>query len=253
MKPLPLIFAGAAITATLLLCDYPNWQAREAEKKAQSGDFSGALADLATVEKVPGRAAVARFNRGVVLCRMGNYSGAILSFKRAVASGESGLRSRALYNLGTTRVIAAGKSATARTRAEALLKDAVADLQQCLALDPSDEAAKANLKLAQEGLVALAKANREERKDDTAESQQRQERDRKQARRQGAPKEPDHTAPKPGQATDLQQERGRRRLVAVDRNQALRMLDDARGREALRSSKAATGGGRGESQPEKDW
>jgi hypothetical protein len=67
------------------------------------------------------------------------------ALERATLSLDPALRRRALYNLGTTQLLAARQEPASR---DSLLAGAEASLRQALALDPHDGATKFNYELA---------------------------------------------------------------------------------------------------------
>jgi hypothetical protein len=75
----------------------------------------------------------------------GDLAGAIGALERATLSLDPGLRRRALYNLGTTQLLAARQDASQR---DSLLAGAESSLRQALQLDPHDGATKFNYELA---------------------------------------------------------------------------------------------------------
>lgn len=241
-RAMAAILATAAVAAALLH-DFPKWLAVEGAGMFESGKVAGALSAWSRLETRPGWAATAQFNKGAALCRIGNYSSAVAEFRKAASAGDGKVRAVALYNLGTARIIMASRPGTASAAAERQLRYAVQSLQQCVALASGDEAAAANLKLAQRRLDQLA------REKGRGERQQRPETPSRKPERGG---EPERGAAKPGRATDRDQQ-GAKRRDAVDRDEALRMLDEARGRESLRSARAALTSGTGERAIDKDW
>ncbi len=85
------------------------------------------------------------FNAGTASLVAGDLPGAIDALDRATLSLDPDLRRRALYNLGTARLLQARRDTTGR---DSLLAGAEASLRQALQLDPTDAAAKFNYELA---------------------------------------------------------------------------------------------------------
>jgi len=250
------------VLATAILYDYPNWLAHRADRMFSSGNMPAALVDWSAMGRLPGRKEAAQFNSGVAAYRMGNYSAAAVFFQAGSATGDSRLRGRALYNLGTTRIRLAAAPGTGggTAVAERQLEYAVRNLQASLALDRSDEAALRNLRVARARLATLLMRNGTKNKAKTRDKRARQNSTDAGEEKRKDPTAPgkDPTAPgkdvaKPGKATDMDREGGKKRRAPLDRNQALRMLDEARGREALRSATTSLGSGRKQPSPEKDW
>ena len=253
MKRLLLsVLLGALLTAVLY--DYPGWRMRQAYRKFLSGNFAGAVADWSFLQRLPVRRSEALFNRGVAACRMGNYSAALSVFRSASSSDDQRLRGKALYNLGTTLLRMVPEQGVASGAAdERHLREAVKSLQDASSLDPSADDAAVNLNIARVRLSAILKGTEQRATGDVPQPQQRQGTSGVGEKKQGEPKAPGKGAAKSGQATDRDQEEAKRRRLAMDRNEALRMLDEARGREALRSATPAFDQGGGLTPPEKDW
>lgn len=243
-----------AVLAVAILYDYPNWLARRADRMFSFGNLPAALVDWSAMGRLPGRKETALFNSGVAAYRMGNYSAAAAFFQAGSATGDSRLRGKALYNLGTTRIqLAAALGTGAGTAlAERQLEDAVRELQASLALDRSDEAALRNLQVARARLAMSLKQKGTKNKAQTQGERARRNPTDTGGEKRNDPKEPGKNVAKPGKATDMDG-KGVKKRSALDRNQALRMLDEARGREALRSATTSPGNGKNPSPPEKDW
>ena len=217
----------------------------------RSGDLRGAVAVWTSAAIVPSSRPQASFNLGVARYRLGELTEASSDFRAAIASDVPILRQQALYNLGTALLVIdkAGEGSGAKER----LSEAVRHLQAAVDLNPTDVDAVHNRSVSQARLAALLAS--------TASGRQKMEstRDQQEKAAQSAdaskkPGEAGTKAGKPGAATELDSTTGRRRTApAISKEKALRMLDDARGREALRSSVVA--GSRQEklTPPEKDW
>ena len=85
------------------------------------------------------------FNAGTSAMVRGDLAGAIGALERATLSLDPSLRRRALYNLGTSQLIAARSDSARR---DSLLTSAESSLRQALQLDPHDAPTKFNYELA---------------------------------------------------------------------------------------------------------
>lgn len=243
------------VLAAAILYDYPNWLARRADRMFTTGNLTAALVDWSSLGRLPGRKETALFNSGVAAYRMGNYSAAAAFFQAGSATGDSRLRGKALYNLGTTRIrlAAALRTGGGAVVAERQLKNAVRELQASLELDRSDDAALRNLQVARARLAMSLKQKGTKNIAQTQGARAQRNPTDTGGEKRNDPKEPGKDVAKPGKATDMDREGGKKRRAPLDRNQALRMLDEARGREALRSATTSPGNGKNPSPPEKDW
>lgn len=243
-----LLILACAVVA--LHHDLSQWRLTKAERAFHQGDLRAAQTGWSSASINPTTRQRALLNRGVARYRLGELTAASADFRSAAAAGDPHLRRQALYNLGTTLlVMERGCKTEDQKEAQRLLSEAVRQLQAALALLPTDSDAVHNAALARSRLAALHGGTSSKRS-----AQQPQEK-----REQGAatPKEPGQAgseAGKRGDATNRDTPGGRRRAItALSPEQALRMLDDVRGREALRSGVAA--GNRHEKlgPTEKDW
>lgn len=247
-----LLLLVCAVTA--LRYDLSRWQLARADLALRNGDLRGAVASWSSAASNPPSHHLALLNRGVARYRLGELVDASTDFRAATAAGDPTVRQLSFYNLGTTLLVMEQKRKTTdRQEAERLLTEAVLQLQAAVKLNPADAAAGHNKTLARARLAALT-AGMLSGQPVAKPHQQPQE---KGAQGTDAPKQPGRAgtkAGKAGAATDLDTPAGQRRTApALTPEQALRMLDDARGREALRS--AVTAGSRHEqlTPPEKDW
>ncbi len=85
------------------------------------------------------------YNAGTAALRAGDPAAAIDALERATLSLDPGLRQRALYNLGTARLLQANQSPEGK---DSTLRDAIQRLQGALSLNPRDSQAKYNYELA---------------------------------------------------------------------------------------------------------
>jgi tetratricopeptide (TPR) repeat protein len=247
MKRILLLFPVCLLIAALTY-DLHRWRLYQAYRSFQQGDLRGAHAVWSRLAQAPWDRGEATFNRGVALCRMGNYSAAIGAFRQASTAGDRPLRAAALYNLGTGRLQSAERESGAQ--AERHLREAVRSLEQATALNPFDAAAAHNLRLARRRLEALAVKKTHEK---TVPPQERRIRG---PEREGEPRGKINwsasAGTRSGADTDLDREGAKRRATPMEMNRALRLLDEARGRETLRSLVPVSERGGGAPQ-EKEW
>jgi tetratricopeptide (TPR) repeat protein len=245
---LTLLAAGATLLA--LRVDLSRWQIARGDRFFRSGDLHGALEAWSSPLITPSSRTQALIGRGAAHYRLGELAKATSDFKAAATSSDADLRQQALYNLGTTLLATEQTQRSAKQGDhERLLTEAVQQLQTATELNPADAAAKHNRGVAQARLTALLRGQAGAKT-----SRQSQENNPEKSDRLKKPGQAGTQGGQPGAATELDSSAGRRRAApAMTSEQALRMLDDARGREALRSGVAA--GNRQEklSPPEKDW
>ena len=243
-----LLVLGIAVTY-----DLGRWRQEEGDRLFHTDDLQRAIARWTS--NSPFFADVPRlaFNRGVARYRSGESAKAAEEFRRAAKVTDAALRHEALYNLGTL-LLKQGSEANAsdRSAARQQLAEALTHLQAAAALDPSDADARHNLAIAQAGLAALDPGRPAGMKNPpslpTPEAEKKGDAAAKTPGQQGK------GAGKPGEATDKDSPEGkRRRSPEISRENALRMLDDARGREALRSEVAADRRHGQLTAPDKDW
>lgn len=246
-----LLFLCAVIA---LRHDLSQWRMIKADSEFHKGNLRAAHTAWSSAVIKPSARPLAFHNRGVARYRLGELDAAVADFRVATESGDPDLRQRSLYNLGTTLLIMEREQkSTDRRKAEQLLAEAVRRLGEAVALRPADTAAGHNKTVAQARLTALAGKSRSGRPG--AEPGQHPSDKAKQSA--VTPEQPERAGAKqtrPGAATELDSTAGHRRAAPpVSAEQAMRMLDDVRGREALRSDVAA--GNRREklTPPEKEW
>ena len=247
-----LLFLVCAVIA--LRHDLSQWQMFKADQEFHKGNLRAACIAWSSATIIPSARWLALHNRGVCRYRLGETTAAAADFRAAAESGDSDLRQQSLYNLGTTLLIMEQEQkSTDRRKGEQLLAEAVRRLGEAMTLRPTDTAAGHNKIVAQARLMALAGKIRSGRPG-AAPEQQPSDKAKQSA---VTPKQPEQAGAKqarPGAATELDSATGHRRVAPpVSAEQAMRMLDDLRGREALRSAVAA--GNRLEklTPPEKDW
>lgn len=242
-----LFLAGGT---AVLRHDLSRWRLITADRAFRAGDHTAAFTIWSAAVNESSTRFPALQNRGMVRFRRGELAAACADFRAATAASDLRLRQQASYNLGTTLlVMERGQQFRNRQEQEQLLAESLRRLETAVALLPTDTAAGHNRALARSSLSALQagrpgarspRGTQEKGAPETVASQQ--------------PGVAGTKAGKPGAATSLDSSTGRRRAAPVlSAGQALRILDEARGREALRSGVAA--GNRQEQRvpPEKDW
>jgi tetratricopeptide (TPR) repeat protein len=231
--------------------DMARWQLGQAHRAFSRGDLRGALAGWSSATRTASVRRTALYNRGVARYRLGDLAGAGNDFRLAAASETAALRQQAHYNLGTTLLAMerAGGNAGG-SAAQQQLTEAVRHLQTATALDPKDAAARHNLTLAQARLSILTAGAKSKQRADGSAGQQPQGAGRGEPQLQS----PGTATEKGGKATDADTAAAkRRRAPSLSQEQVLRMLDDVRGREVLRSAVAADKHQGTAKPPEKDW
>jgi len=250
MKRFLAVMFLAALAAALFF-DGMQWRLRRADRFFAAGDYPAALAIWSSLARSPLKGGQALLNSGAAAYRMDNYSAAAGYFRASSETDDRDLQWMALYNLGTTDIRLAERR-TANGRAERHLEAAVTHLERALSLHPGEGSVLANLQSARMRLAAIRRGT-EAKKGDAprgANAQKRAPED--DVGKRTGQRDPAKDGAHPGKATDMDSE-GARRPAAMDRNQALRMLDEARGRESLRSATPSSSDGKSLSPPEKDW
>ena len=259
-----LIKIGILLTFLILLCfsalyDLKHWKQQQGERLLVAGDPRGALAVWSGATLLNGDSSGRAFNQGIARYRLGELDKAASEFQAALATSDMKLRQSALYNLGTTQLqLAKVKQERDRLMAARHTAEAIRWLREARTLDPDDADVQQNEAIARILLATLdasVKMPREKAKNPDGKHEVS-----KQAAGAGNGKKSEKVAGKqqgdgkPGQATDQDNGAGKRRSLAdMSRTDALRFLDDARGREMLRSSVAADSKLGKSAPPEKDW
>lgn len=259
-----LIKIGVLPTFLILLCfsalyDLKHWKQQHGERLLAAGNPRGALSVWSGATQLNGGSAGRAFNQGIARYRLGELDKAASEFQAALATSDKKLRQAALYNLGTTQLqLGQGKQESDRTMAARHGAEAVKWLREAQSLDPDDADAQQNeaiARLLHAKLEAAVKMPREK-----AQNPDGKHEVSKQAAGAGNGKKSEKVAGKqqgdgkPGQATDQDNGAGKRRRVAdMSRADAIRFLDDARGREMLRSTITADSKQGKNAPPEKDW
>jgi tetratricopeptide (TPR) repeat protein len=193
------------------------------------------------------------YNRGISRYRQGDLVAALGDFQAAAVAKGQVARQAALYNLGTTRLqLAAPAGGAVKPESAEHLRAAVRCLDEAADLDPVDADAVHNLAIARERLAALQATATSPPTKATASGVPGAEQRQADTGRP-PPASPAAGAARPGAATALDGEGTRRRAETLPRDQALRMLDEGRGRELLPSTLVAAGSAAGVTPPEKDW
>jgi len=234
--------------------DLSQWRLTKADRAFHTGELLSAQAAWSSAALAQSTRQPALLNRGAARYRLGELAAASADFRAAAASDNPNIRQRALYNLGTTLLVMERERKSAdRQEAERLLAEAVRQLQAAVNLNPADADADHNKAVAQARLSAVAGGTPAKRP--AAESARQPQENGEQGA--AAPKQPGQAGAvsgKPGSATNLDSTTGKRRAApTLSPEHALRMLDDARGREALRSGVAAGNRQQKLTPPEKDW
>ncbi|HEY8105256.1 MAG TPA: VWA domain-containing protein [Gemmatimonadales bacterium] len=136
--------AAALFFITLLgSCSPAAWDARQAERRYDTGDWAGAYQEF---EKALGSSPnpAFAFGAGNALYRQKHYPAAAVRWRGTL--GEARFRQRSSYNLGNAAVRLAEDATDAAK--DSLLDEAVSAYEDALRLDPHDRDAKWNLEIA---------------------------------------------------------------------------------------------------------
>lgn len=249
MKRLPVVMLLAALAAAVFF-DGTQWRMRRAERLFTAGDYPAALSIWSSLVRSPLTGDEALSNSGAAAYRMGNYSAAAGYFRAASETDDRNLRWMAFYNLGTTGIRLAEQRNGA---AERHLEAAVTHLERALSLHSGEGSVMANLQSARIRLAAIRRGTEGKKGDASRDATAQQRAPKAGAGKRVGKREPARDGTHQGRATDMDSEGAGKRPAAMDRNQAFRMLDDARGRESLRSATPSSSDGTSLSPPEKDW
>jgi Ca-activated chloride channel family protein len=137
--------AAALFLLTMLLgsCSPAAWDARQAERRYDTGDWAGAYREFVKALGSSPDPAFA-FGAGNALYRQKHYPEAVVRWRGTL--GEARFRQRSSYNLGNAAVRLA-EDATDAVK-DSLLDEAVSAYEDALRLDPHDQDAKWNLEIA---------------------------------------------------------------------------------------------------------
>jgi hypothetical protein len=195
------------------------------------------------------------YNRAVVQARKGSADKAAQLFSSSAAGTDPDIRQRSLYNHGTL-LLQQGRGAMVanQEKARELLATADTQLNAARKLNPRDNDAQFNAVVARDSLAqvnALIAAKRGEKKKVPENGAPEKTETAQNSAEKG--KQTD-TPGKAGAETDSGEGKGKTRSAPeMSRGDAERLLNDARGREALRSATAARTKPGAVSPPEKDW
>lgn len=248
-KPLVLLLC-CCLTGIGFLVDLGNRNAAEADRRFRRGDMPGAIARWKSGSFFAPNGVVA-YNCGVAYCRMGNYSAAETRFRAASGSGDGNVRQKSLYNLGSMQLQRA--LASEKAQASRFLNNAVKHLEESSRLNPGDADAFHNLAIARNELASLRAAVSGKPHAPEPAQASHLENGKKESEKQKREKILSGPSGKPGETSQSDNGGGKRRQVAMTRDQAQRMLNDAKGREALRSAIVRDQKNLLRASPEKDW
>jgi len=264
-----------AVLALMLRHDLGQLAWRQGRERLSSGDHRAALALLSRAGNCSPDSLPIAFATGVAHYRLGEFRQARSRFQAASAAADPALRSAALYNLGNCAFRMGDKApAGDRQAAAALFREAEREYRRALALDPGAADARHNLALAGTRLSALAGASPGEapsgversgdegrgpsaasdgekggegraRRAGEAGAGQRTERG-EELGKEGAPR----PASADRSAAPARPGAGRPTLT---RDQAERLLSEARGREALPSAPPGQLTVGRQARPDRDW
>lgn len=252
MKQRNLLLVCIATVALAVFFDLGKWMTVEADRHFRNGDMPRAIARWNSTLRIHTDDRLTAYNRGVAYYRMGNYSAAVINFKSALRSNHAPLRQKSLYNLGTIQLQRSISGASKNTHTVQLLSDATEHLGESARINPNDADASHNYKVAQAMLASLrTAAPRKQRPTEPRNESSEQEKAGTKNSSKGASSS--KSSGRPGELTQASNDGTKRRHEAITRNQALRMLNDARGRETLRSWVAQDQQNPLPPPPEKDW
>lgn len=249
MKRIPVQLTYLVALLLLILAvrfDLTAWRLQSGYTAFQRGDLDGAFSAWSSA----GNQQEAVYNRAVVLARKRQGERAAQLFVQTAASTDPDIRQRSLYNHGTL-LLQQGMGTVAADQEKARESFVLADkqLNAAVTLDPLDSDAQYNAVVVRDSLAkvnALISAKREDKKKAP---------EKPETAKNGA--ERGKQTDKPGKAgaeTDSGEGKGKARPAPeLSRSDAERLLNDARGRETLRSATAARKKPDAVSPPEKDW
>ncbi len=231
--------------------DLSSWQVQSGYKAFQRGDLDCAF----SVWSSAGNRQEAVYNRAVVKARNGQGDKAALLFSHSAAGNDPAIRQSSLYNHGTL-LLQQGRTVLAadQEKARQFFVAAETQLKAAALIDLRDSDAEHNAIVARDSLAqvnALIASRREEKKKAPAKGAP----EKSEMARNSAEKGKQTDKPgKVGAETDSGEGKGKARSAPeMSRGDAERLLNDARGRETLRSATAAGSKPSAVSPPEKDW
>jgi hypothetical protein len=226
--------------------DLSSWRLQTGYAAFQRGDPDGAFSAWSSA----GNQQEAVYNRAVIQARKGRGDRAVPLFIRSAAGTDPAIRQRSLYNHGTLLLQQGmGVMAADQEKARESLSLADKQLNVALTLDPRDGDAQHNAVVAHDSLAqvnALIAAKRGDKKKAP---------EKPETAKNGAEKGKQTDKPgKAGAETDSGEGKGKARSAPeLSRSDTERLLNDARGRETLRSATAVRTKTGAVSPPEKDW
>jgi Ca-activated chloride channel family protein len=194
----PLAGAAGVGLATLVIFFSGTASAspQSAERAYRKGHFDQAEADYAKAQKANPDDPRLGFDLGDAAYRKGDFDVAAKGFESSLHSDDLGLQTRAYYNLGNTRYRLGEKSLAAKD-VDATMgswKDAIAQYEGALRLDPKDKEAQDNLDLVKRRLADLQRQKDDQKQqppkqDDGSSKDQKNAKDSKSEKGQGDSKE----------------------------------------------------------------
>jgi tetratricopeptide (TPR) repeat protein len=244
-----LVLVAIALIAAAVRFDLLQYRNNRAYASFRQGDLNGALSDWSLL----GDNKEAAYNRGVAFFRKGELEKAASEFKMAAASEKHAVRQKSLYNLGTV-MLKSGISTSDQNTAKQRLETATSALQDALRLDAGDIDARHNEAIASSSLAAInrqisLKQQGEKTLQETPQAEQQAKQPEKVKKG-----EQSNQPGKPGKETAEGDAKGKARQARpMSKDDANRLLNDARGRETLRSATAANSKPSNMTPPAKDW
>lgn len=212
--------------------------------RLQAGDIMAAEAEFKRSAALGGETAPLAYNLGVSLYRKGDFARARTWFDAALSTTGPELRAAIHYNRGNCQ-FRLGERQAARGAFQA----ALADYGRTLALTPKAVDAGDNLNLTRARLAALARAHA---RPDPPRRAGRSGRDEAPGEaRRGIPGNAAHAA-KPAARADASARPGKP-YPALSRQETLRLLNEARGREKPMGTPRGGKQPGEQNKPEKDW
>ena len=259
-----------ALLAPLMRHDLALWDWRQGKERLQAGDHGAALSFLSRAASRSPQSLPIAFDSGVACYRLGQLQQASALFRAASASDDPLLKAAALYNLGNC-AFRMGEQAAAADPQGARRQFQEAERQYLLALAVASDAADArhNLDLVRSRLARLqhpaapdalpAPSKRAEGNAPPAAAPGAKPGREPQTGSEGRQGERldggEDAPPRAGSARTDGKGQGAKAGPELTKDQALKLLSEARGREtlsALPPGKIRGEGGRSQA-PEKDW
>ncbi|MFZ4855165.1 MAG: hypothetical protein ACOYL3_02110 [Desulfuromonadaceae bacterium] len=253
MRRISVLLTVVAVLLLILAAksDLTAWRLGRGYDAYRRGDMDGAFAAWSSA----GNQQEAVYNRAVIQARKGHGEKAAQLFTLSAAGNDPVIQQHSLYNNGTL-LLQQGRGAMAadQEKARQVLTAAEAQLNAALKLEPRDSDAQHNAVVARGSLAevnALIASKKGEKKKPSEQGTPEKNETAKNGAERG--KQTD----KPGKAgaeTNISEGKGKSRSAPeMSKSDAERLLNDARGRETLRSATAARTKAGAVSPPEKDW